>query len=65
MSMIEMIKNKARSKTMKIVLPEGDETRTIQAARAIIDDGLAHPWVILTRSARLLTRPEPTSAISK
>ena len=46
MSMIEMIKNKARSKTMKIVLPEGDETRTIQAARAIIDDGLAHPILL-------------------
>ena len=46
MSMIEMIKNKARSKTMKIVLPEGDETRTIQAARAIIDDNLAHPILL-------------------
>ena len=32
MSMIEMIKNKARANVKRIVLPEGEEPRTIAAA---------------------------------
>ena len=41
MSVIDRIKEKARSKTMRIVLPEGDEPRTVQAAARIRDEGLA------------------------
>ena len=46
MSMIEMIKNKARADIKRIVLPEGDESRTITAAAAIKADSLAYPILI-------------------
>ena len=35
MSMVDDIKKKAQSKLMTIVLPEGDEPRTVQAAKII------------------------------
>ena len=43
MSMVEDIRKKAKSKVMTIVLPEGDEPRTVQAAKIIKDEGLAKP----------------------
>ena len=46
MSMVEDIKLKAKSKLMTIVLPEGDEPRTVQAAKIIKDEGLAKPVLI-------------------
>ena len=46
MSMIEMIKNKARADIKRIVLPEGDEPRTITAAATIKSDSLAAPILI-------------------
>ena len=39
MSMVEDIRKKAQSKLMTIVLPEGDEPRTVQAAKIIKDEG--------------------------
>ena len=41
MSMIEQVWNKARLNVMRIVLPEGEEPRTIQAAARVRDEGLA------------------------
>ncbi|MBP5166191.1 MAG: phosphate acetyltransferase [Oscillospiraceae bacterium] len=46
MSMIEMIKNKARSNVMRIVLPEGEEPRTIAAAGIVNSEGLARPVLL-------------------
>lgn len=46
MSMIEMIRAKAGANIKKIVLPEGDEVRTIRAAAAVVKEGLAIPVLI-------------------
>lgn len=53
MSMIEMIKNKARADVKKIVLPEGDERRTVEAASIIKREGLAEP-VLIGSTGRIL-----------
>jgi len=44
--MVEDIRKKAQSKLMTIVLPEGDEPRTVQAAKIIKDEGLANPVLL-------------------
>lgn len=46
MSMIEMIKAKAKANVKRIVLPEGDEPRTVSAAVKIKAEGLAVPVLI-------------------
>ena len=46
MSMLEIIKNKARANVKKIVLPEGDEPRTVKAAVQIVKEGLATPILL-------------------
>lgn len=57
MSMIEKIKNKARANIKTIVLPEGDEPRTVKAAEDIVKEGLATPI--------LLGNPEKIAAVAK
>lgn len=44
--LIEKIKAKASSDIKRIVLPEGDERRTVQAAAILKKDGLAEPVLI-------------------
>ncbi len=46
MSMIERIKNKARANIRRIVLPEGEEPRTIAAAALVQKEGLAQPILL-------------------
>ena len=46
MSMIEQVWEKARRNRKRIVLPEGDESRTVQAAAVIRDEGLAEPVLL-------------------
>ena len=46
MSMIEKVWQKARANVRRIVLPEGDEPRTVQAAARIRDEGLAQPILL-------------------
>ncbi|MCR4939843.1 MAG: phosphate acetyltransferase [Treponemataceae bacterium] len=46
MSMIEKIKNKAKENKKRIVLPEGDEPRTVKAAVDINKEGLAIPILL-------------------
>ena len=41
MAIIDKIKAKAKSNVMHIVLPEGDEPRTVKAASMIVEQGLA------------------------
>ena len=51
MSLIDLVKIKARADIKKIVLPEGDEPRTVKAARIIKDDQLAVPVLLGNREA--------------
>ena len=46
MSMIEKIKSKAKENKKRIVLPEGDEPRTVKAAVDITKEGLAIPVLL-------------------
>lgn len=57
MSMIEMVKDKAKSCTKNIVLPEGDEVRTVEAASIIKKEGLANPI--------LIGNPDKIAAVAK
>ena len=44
--LIEMIRTKAAADVKKIVLPEGDEKRTVEAASILKREGLAEPVLI-------------------
>ena len=41
MKLVEIIKSKAREKARRIVLPEGDEPRTVAAAKIARDERMA------------------------
>ncbi len=45
-NLIDMIRSKAASNVKKIVLPEGDEVRTVEAASIIKAEGIAEPVLI-------------------
>ena len=69
MNLVEKIKEKARKSVKRIVLPEGDEPRTVAAAKIVKDEGIAEP-ILLTNSAlrkvcrvRLTTGYEVTAYI--
>lgn len=64
MSMVEDIKKKAKSKIMTIVLPEGDEPRTVQAAKIIKDEGLAKPVLLGSKEAVEQTAKETNTDIT-
>ena len=46
MNLIETIRNKARANVKTIVLPEGDEPRTVAAAATVVRAGLAKPILL-------------------
>ena len=46
MSMIERVYAKARADVKRIVLPEGDEGRTLRAAAKLKAEGLAEPILL-------------------
>ena len=46
MAIVDHVKEKARSNVKTIVLPEGDEPRTLQAAAIIAKDRLARPVLL-------------------
>ena len=50
MSLIDAIREKAKSCVKRIALPEGDESRTIKAAEIIRAEGLAEPILITPES---------------
>ena len=64
MSMVDDIKKKAKSKLMTIVLPEGDEPRTVQAAKIIKDDGLAKPVLLGSKTVVEKTAKDTNTDIS-
>ena len=64
MSMVDDIKKKAQSKLMTIVLPEGDEPRTVQAAKIIKDEGLAKPVLLGNKDAVLNQAKETDTDIT-
>ena len=47
MEVVKRIKAKARASVKRIVLPEGDEPRTVEAARIVAEEGVAEP-ILLT-----------------
>ena len=47
MEVVKRIKVKARASVKRIVLPEGDEPRTVEAARIVAEEGVAEP-ILLT-----------------
>ncbi len=59
MSMIEQVWNKARRNPRRIVLPEGEEPRTLQAAAKTRDEGLAKP-ILLGDPERIRSVAEST-----
>ena len=58
MSLIEKIRTKARSDVKRIVLPEGDEIRTVKAAVQIKAEGLAEPILLGNADAIAATASE-------
>lgn len=46
MGLIDYVRNKARRNLKRIVLPEGDEPRTVRAAAILRDEGLAVPVLL-------------------
>ena len=50
MNLIEGIKAKARADVKRIVLPEGDEPRTVKAAEIIRKEGIADPILVTPES---------------
>jgi len=46
MSILDTIKGRAKANPQHIVLPEGDDERTIRAARMIVDQGIARITVL-------------------
>ena len=50
MNLVEKIKEKARKSVKRIVLPEGDEPRTIKAAETVRAEGLAEPILLAPES---------------
>ena len=61
MSMMEGVYEKARRNRKRIVLPEGDEPRTVQAAAEILAEGLAMP-VLLGEPEKIRSVAERTGA---
>lgn len=58
MAFIDRIKAKARAKQMRIVLPEGEEARTLKAAAILAEEGLAK--LILLGSVEKITSCFPS-----
>ena len=46
MNLIETIRRKAMAHVKTIVLPEGDEPRTVAAAEGLVREGIAHPILL-------------------
>ena len=59
MGVIERVWDKARLNKKRIVLPEGDEERTVQAAAKMRDEGLAEP-ILLGREEMIRAAAEKT-----
>ena len=57
MSMIDKIKTKAKTDIKRIVLPEGDEVRTVEAASILKKEGFAEP-VLLGDPAKIKAQAE-------
>ncbi len=58
MAFIEQMREKAKSLKRNLVLPEGTEPRTVQAARILVDEGLAG-------TVTLIGKPDAVEAVAK
>jgi phosphate acetyltransferase len=54
MDLLQRMKDKAKSRQKKLVLPEGTDVRTLKAARIIVDDGLAASVTVLGKESELM-----------
>ncbi|MBR3503204.1 MAG: phosphate acetyltransferase [Clostridia bacterium] len=61
MSIAEKVKEKAKKDVKRIVLPEGDEPRTVQAAAILSREGLAEP-VLLGEEEKIRSAARETGA---
>ena len=61
MSIVERVKEKARRDVKRIVLPEGDEPRTVRAAAILRREGLAEP-VLLGEAEKIRATARETGA---
>ena len=65
MSVLDSIKAKAKSQKKHILLPEGTEERTVQAAQRIIEEGIADvPFQAFQRCLNLTTVSLPETVTS-
>ena len=66
MEVVKRIKAKARAAVKRIVLPEGDEPRTVEAARIVAEEGVAEP-ILLTPEiiARAENKPRFDAYVAK
>ena len=51
MKLIDIVKNKAKADIKRIVLPEGEEERTVAAAAIIMNEGIAVPILVGNRNS--------------
>lgn len=61
MSFVESMKSRARDYANRLVLPEGTEPRTLEAARKILDTELAREVTLLGNEAEIRTRASEKS----
>jgi malate dehydrogenase (oxaloacetate-decarboxylating)(NADP+) len=47
--LMQLIFERAKQNPKRIVFPEGDQEKIIRAAKAVIDDGIAHPILLVRR----------------
>jgi len=59
MNLLERMKTRAKSKPKTLVLPEGTDLRTLQAARRIVDDELAASVTIIGKEADVIKLAAP------
>ena len=53
MDLLQKMKDKAKSRQKKLVLPEGTDIRTLKAARIVMDEGLAASVIVLGKESEL------------
>ena len=57
MEILEQFKNRAKQRSLTVVLPEGRDARVVSAARILADEGIARP-VLLGKAAHLAAAAE-------
>ena len=64
MDIIQGFIERAKRRNQRLVLPEGNDERIIQAARRMLDDGLARPVLLGKAEAALADREDVKNALT-